>query len=576
MGDRQPPSATLPEQLSDAELALVIEILERRPTWEELASALEEQSRLQASDGLKMLGVAFGYDLLDADQVSQRARAGGAYQPAWSDQRPADVVPEVVALWRKALAAFSDPIITARLADLLYVLDGRAGHADGRLGAHAHLALAGDTGLSAIDRARIMHRALEVLAELNDREALAAAATAAVEMCDELLGQEHAGPPFIVLRGLLALKPRSRPDDLDALMDRVIERFADDPGHNDTALGFAERVASEPSRVHTLRRRRLAARVDFARTAEGLRRVHGLQRALALAQDYGFSPEAQALLRELQDIPHEALGFESFQTSVEVPVEEINEVVDHYVGTQATDIIDALGRFGSIDPPGGSNADVDAEVARMRAEHPLLGIFGTQVFGGETSSPMFIANSESSKQRYERGKYRRMQTGYYGSVLLARMLIAAIEHHGRPTCEQLAEYFVTPFIPAERANRFARAFELFWDKDFDSSAHVLVPRLEATIRDLARKCGIPIVTPPQEGVFAGLIPLSRLLAKLRDLNPDDEWLDYLEALLCEPLADNLRNEIAHGLRPAIGGADAALLLHAACHLALLRPANENA
>jgi hypothetical protein len=41
-------------------------------------------------------------------------------------------------------------------------------------------------------------------------------------------------------------------------------------------------------------------------------------------------------------------------------------------------------------------------------------------------------------------------------------------------------------------------------------------------------------------------------------------------LLCEPLAINLRNDIAHGLIPIVGGTSAALLLHAACFLALLR------
>ncbi|HWI74709.1 MAG TPA: hypothetical protein VNT55_22300 [Baekduia sp.] len=52
--------------------------------------------------------------------------------------------------------------------------------------------------------------------------------------------------------------------------------------------------------------------------------------------------------------------------------------------------------------------------------------------------------------------------------------------------------------------------------------------------------------------------------------PDAEWFDYLEAVLCEPLAKDLRNDIVHGLFPRVGGVDAALLIHAACHLALVR------
>jgi hypothetical protein len=66
-----------------------------------------------------------------------------------------------------------------------------------------------------------------------------------------------------------------------------------------------------------------------------------------------------------------------------------------------------------------------------------------------------------------------------------------------------------------------------------------------------------------------LITLGAVLRKLRELEIDVEWFDYLEALLCEPLAKNLRNDIAHGLIPRVRGVDAALLLHAACNLALV-------
>ncbi len=50
----------------------------------------------------------------------------------------------------------------------------------------------------------------------------------------------------------------------------------------------------------------------------------------------------------------------------------------------------------------------------------------------------------------------------------------------------------------------------------------------------------------------------------RAMEPDVDWLDYL----------NLRNLIAHGLVPAVGGGGAALLLHAACFLSVLRPDTE--
>lgn len=56
------------------------------------------------------------------------------------------------------------------------------------------------------------------------------------------------------------------------------------------------------------------------------------------------------------------------------------------------------------------------------------------------------------------------------------------------------------------------------------------------------------------------------MAKLRELQPDTPWLDYLEALLCDPVAINLRNNIAHGIVGHVGRVEAALLLQASCFL----------
>jgi hypothetical protein len=38
----------------------------------------------------------------------------------------------------------------------------------------------------------------------------------------------------------------------------------------------------------------------------------------------------------------------------------------------------------------------------------------------------------------------------------------------------------------------ARAIELFWEEYYDERAHVLVPRIERIVREMARQLGIPV------------------------------------------------------------------------------------
>jgi hypothetical protein len=551
------------------------QLVEHSPSWSELANALGSRARSTGkSDALGILSLAFVYDLVDASQDGRRTTAGGPYATMLETgtdsfpPRPRDVDEEVRALWRSARDAVESPIVGARIGDLLYVSEGKSAHVDGRAGARDLVELAALSDWSPLDRARCISRAMEVMAELNDQDALQATVCNAIELVDELLDQEHPGPPFIVLRALIGLKPKQRPHDLDELFDRVIARFDSAPAA-EQALSLAARASSNQQRQRELRRRQLQCRIEEAGNAEGLAKVTLLQRAIELARRFGFTADADGLLKEQQDLPHEQLGFQSVTTSVEVPKDAVLAQVDLIVGSQAADLFDALTRFGRFCPPGSSNSEIDEQVEQQAKDHPILGLFGQSTFGPASSVPNFIADSADTKRLVDRGRQCQINAAFYGRILIAPMLDEAMIRHGRPSREQLSEHFATELIGPERGERIARAVELFWDQQYDDAAHVIVPRLESVLRDIARAGGIAIAKPAQEGRFAGVVSLNVVMVKLRELYDDATWLCYLEALLCDPLAINLRNDVAHGLAGRVGGVQAALLVHAGCYLAQL-------
>lgn len=565
---------TLPSQLSAEEIGITREALTGRPSWLELARALEAEATAHDGEALKMLSLAFIYDLVSPTQDARRSTAGGPYASMIESDvgvfppRPGEVVDEVRSVWRSARDAVDDPIVRARICDLLYVAEGKAAHEDGRKGAQELASLATESAWRAMDRAVCMARSIEVLIELNDRESLRDALGIANPLVVELLDQEHPGPPLAVLRSLVGLKKELRPDGLQELLTQAIERF--DGGYaGESALELAAEATNDPQRQKKLRRQHLQLRIDEAAAAEGLTKVTLLQRAIDLARRYGFAQEMQELLKEQQDLPKEDLGFETMETSIDLPTEEIREQVDLIVGSHAADVFDALKRLGAFGPPGGANADIDREIEEQEKESPLAFIFSQSSFGPETSAPTFLASDPDNKRLMSRGRQRDLHVGFYGKVLYAPMLDQAVEQHGRPPREELAQHFSTELIGGVRGERIARAVEFFWDEEYDEAAHLIVPRLESVLRDMARLSGIPIVKPAEEGRFGGVVSLNVVLAKLRELFEPAPWFDYLEALLCDPLATNLRNNIAHGLVKRVGGVHAALLIQAACYLALM-------
>jgi hypothetical protein len=57
--------------------------------------------------------------------------------------------------------------------------------------------------------------------------------------------------------------------------------------------------------------------------------------------------------------------------------------------------------------------------------------------------------------------------------------------------------------------RIARAFELYLDGEYDECVHVLTPRLEAGLREVAASAGVPVTTPPRGEEPGGSSPWER-------------------------------------------------------------------
>src|ERR1700704_6375969 len=114
----------LPRQLSDEETQAVREAITGRPDWLELAHALEEASKAREGEALRMLSLAFVYDLIPPSQDGRRDAVGGPYASMFESKegtyppRPAEVIEEVRSVWRSARERVEDPIVGARVSDL--------------------------------------------------------------------------------------------------------------------------------------------------------------------------------------------------------------------------------------------------------------------------------------------------------------------------------------------------------------------------------------------------------------------------------------------------------------------------
>jgi hypothetical protein len=223
--------------------------------------------------------------------------------------------------------------------------------------------------------------------------------------------------------------------------------------------------------------------------------------------------------------------------------------------------------LGTQTPPGGPPDKLADQVDRLMTDYPLQYVFPEAVIGPDNAATIFRASGAESHRRLALAEMRAHEARLW-SVFCADALDRVGRRTDRPDRDSLSCFFGNDVIEEQVAERIARAVELYWDDQPDESAHVLVPRLERVLREVARKVGIPIVREPRdEGEFGGVATLGVLVRELEGAFADKGWHAYLENLLTDPLGLNLRNQIAHGLHNAVHRREASLLVQAAVRLA---------
>lgn len=390
--------------LTDEDVELLRELLARRPRWLELARGLDQAAKDLGRPALQGLANGFVYELIDQGQSERRELVGGIFaSPIGSPETgslppaPQFATPALLSIWRTARDAAGDCIASSRLSDLLYVATGN--YAEGLAAAEGLRSVAAEQAWTNLDRAYCASRALELTATLNHVPALAESLRQAQLLFQELLVADKPGSSATVLWALGMLRPKNRPENLGALVEQYVDRWKGTPYEEGAwQLGANMPGSSESRRTYRV------GEIGFLRQRgagqRGLGKAITLQKALLLATQYGFRIERDEILKELQDLPGDEMGFESFTAEVEVDTPMIRQTIDRLAGKGARDLGDALGNIGAYGPPGGNDAEVDAATPQSWVNQ----VFGTQVFAPGSGVAQFLANGPEAKRRFRRAQ----------------------------------------------------------------------------------------------------------------------------------------------------------------------------
>ena len=107
-----------------------------------------------------------------------------------------------------------------------------------------------------------------------------------------------------------------------------------------------------------------------------------------------------------------------------------------------------------------------------------------------------------------------------------------------------------PVFEEDRIEIIREALDLYFEKKYILSCHLLVPQIECAIRNLAELCRVPIIQPQKNNQGFQLRALDALLREkaVEDVFSKD-IVFYLRAVLTDQRSLNIRNNLCHGFLP---------------------------
>lgn len=581
-----PTGGAVDEPVSDGDRIAVAAFFSSGTHWDYLWSRVSTGLDGTQPGVQRAIAWALGYQFASNPNPEQRA-VYGPFEPRFifEDRASAPQLPAVDEvtknIWFDLYLAVAHPTAQARLGDLLWSMRyGERPHEFAHSAIDAYLSLAGDQWprvteenpttweegehWASVWRADCLQRALELALELGDRDRVQRCADSVLQAATQChTNRASLGALYRLLAALLRLKPAQQPQGVRDLVIAVLEAYRADIFQVSRLTDLAVQVAQSEDERRALRETEVRAHVEHAEGTSGIERAMWLQEAIELARQHGV-PVVEELRLKLDQLERDDGNFGRITVPIDIPAEDLEAYVASFV---RDDWRTSLRAFAIRDgtPPSGDAERNRALVEELRSSAPLQFVIPA-VITDANGRVVDRVETDEEHDRFAVLRHETLQVTMWANLtheILTRALAV------RPTHDELTGFFSTELIRPATAERIAAAVEWFLDKRFDESAHVLVPRIEAVIRELALAAGVPVAREPFGSDPGGVATLGTLLRGLAG-RLDESWLRYLLNALVEHGGLNLRNRISHGLLVRCGPGEAGLLIHIACYLAALQ------
>ena len=266
-----------------------------------------------------------------------------------------------------------------------------------------------------------------------------------------------------------------------------------------------------------------------------------LEELYHLYLQYGLKNEAGKILNEIREVGRIAgSNLKEFRSSVKIPKDDFDKYIERLTDGELDTVLRNIAvRYIP------KKDEVIKLLQRLSEEAPLSYMFTHKIIDVEGRPIATVGSLEDDIDGHI--ILQILQNMEISSLFLRETLNVLIDKFSLTAFKIVNYLYKSPIFDERRKEFFIKGIEAFLNKDFLISLHILIPQIEAVIRNLAEKIGVPILKSSRFGGFF-YRTLDDLLREERIIKVLSEDIClYFRVLLTDPRGWNIRNYVCHGI-----------------------------
>jgi hypothetical protein len=514
------------------------------------------------------IDVAFSFDIEDdedgAGSAGEYYIPGHVRKPEDGEARAfptaSDLTVDMLAYWEEGAARPIHPVIRVRYADLVWEWKKRVtGESPAVTIAHAVVEATLDMvsrGMHAepLEQLRRLDRALTLAARVRLSSHFENVVLAIMGLQKDVI-DDHIGlwiQPFDLLlsRKLPALPSGVEEAVIQDLEERLLRYSgAGDKGHLNppAAKEAAERLAryyqQKGKRDDQVRVLKAYGAAYLAITSEEnpLVSCAWLQQLLLTYRSHGLRDDAAAISQRLKELEsHVHRDMKEIRVSAEISEEEVEQAFGAVLAGTMTEALHQIALRYLPSPD-----DVKQQLREMAEVAPLPAIFPLSLLDECGRTTAVVGSLDQDLEG--RLVHQTTQNMAIGDQFLAELVRRFKEEFSPSTEDLLGHLSQSPLFTDSRRAILHRGIEAFLSEDYIAAISIIIPEIEAALRELLVLNGGLVYKPGRHGglkhrtlgdVLEDPVITKALTSRL-------VW--YLNTLLCDARGWNLRNNVCHGI-----------------------------